>query len=64
MFKRGIVAGIGWAVGVTIGFALVSALLILITRALGGLPSLGDFFASVVESTQESLLKRNPLIPQ
>ena len=64
MFKRGVVAGIGWAIGVTIGFALVSTILILVTKALGRLPSIGDFFASIVESTQESLLKRNPLIPQ
>jgi len=64
MFKRGIVAGLGWAIGVTIGFALVSAILILITKSLGGLPSIGDFFASVIEKTQESLLKRNPLMQQ
>ncbi len=64
MFKRGVVAGIGWAIGVTLGFALVSALLVLIAKALGEVPSIGDFFASIVESTQESLLNRNPLIPQ
>ena len=64
MLLRGIFAGVGWALGVTIGFALISTILVLITKSLGGLPSIGDFFASVVDSTQESLLKRNPLIPQ
>jgi len=63
MFLRGLIAGIGWAFGVTIGFAIISALLVTVFSSLGGLPLIGDWVASVVESTQESLLKRTPLLP-
>ncbi len=64
MFLRGIIAGIGWAIGVTIGFALVSTILVLFFKSLGGLPLIGDFFTSVVESTQQSLPKRTPILPR
>ncbi len=62
-FKDGIVIGIGWAIGVTIGFAIIATLLVLVFNWLGGLPIIGTFFASVIESTLEQLYKRTPIIP-
>ena len=64
LFKEGIVAGIGWAFGVTIGFVLVSTILVFILQALGGIPLIGGWIAAVVEETQAQLIKRNPFILQ
>ena len=61
-FRDGFIGGIGWAFGVTIGFVIISALLVVIFRSLGGLPLIGTWIASIVESTQEQLLRRTPLI--
>ncbi len=64
LFGEGFVAGMGWAFGVTIGFVMISTVLVVVLQLLGGLPLIGTFIASIVESTQEQLLKRTPLIPQ
>jgi len=64
MFKEGLIKGIGWAFGVTIGFVIISTILVLILRALGGLPVVGGWFASIVEATMEQLTKRTPVFPQ
>ncbi|HJX01726.1 MAG TPA: DUF5665 domain-containing protein [Candidatus Humimicrobiaceae bacterium] len=63
-FKKGFFQGLGWSFGVTIGFVLLSMILILILQSLGGLPLIGKWIASVVEATQLQLMGRNPLIPQ
>ncbi len=63
-FKDGIMIGIGWAIGVTIGFVLISTILVFVLRNLGGLPLVGHFIASIVEATQEQVIKRTPFIPQ
>jgi hypothetical protein len=60
--KDGFIRGIGWAFGVTVGFFLVSSLLVIILNALGGIPLLGSWIADIVEVTQEQLLKRSPII--
>ena len=64
LFRDGLVSGIGWAFGVTIGFVLISTLLVLLLQKLGGLPLVGDWIASIVEATQDQLIKRTPLLPQ
>lgn len=64
IFKKGFVQGIGWAFGVTIGFVLISTVLVIILRNLGGLPLVGRFIASIVEETQQQLLKRTPFLPR
>lgn len=64
LFKDGLIRGIGWAFGVTIGFVIISTILVYVLRALGGLPVIGNWIATIVEATQESLLKRTPIIPQ
>lgn len=63
-FKKGVVTGLGWTFGATIGFTIISGVLIILLRQLGGLPLVGDFLAAIVDATQESLLKRTPIIPQ
>jgi len=64
LFKDGLVRGIGWAFGVTIGFVIISTILVFVLKNLGGLPFIGSWIASIVEATQESLLKRTPFILQ
>jgi len=59
--KDGFIRGIGWAFGVTIGFVIVSTLLVLLLNIIGGMPLVGKWIANVVEATQEQLMKRSPL---
>ena len=61
LLKEGFFAGIGWAFGVTIGFVLVSTLIVFVLRYLGGLPLIGSWIASVVEETQNQLMRRTPV---
>ena len=63
-FKDGFVHGLGWSFGVTIGFVLVSTLLVFALQTLGGLPVLGDRIAEVVHATEDSLSKRSLLNSQ
>lgn len=62
-FKKGIITGFGWSIGATIGFAIISTVLILILKSLGGLPIFGSFIATIVESTNQELLRRSPILP-
>lgn len=63
-FKEGFNRGIGWAFGVTIGFVIISIILVLVLRSLGGLPVIGGWVASIVEATLSQLAKRTPVFPQ
>lgn len=63
-FKQGLITGFGWSIGATIGFAVISTLLIVVLQSLGGLPLIGDWIASVVEVTQSSLVERTPILPE
>jgi putative flippase GtrA len=60
-FKYSIVGGIGWAIGVTLGLAFVSSVVVGSLSAAGGLPLIGSFIANIVEATNEALGSRNPL---
>jgi hypothetical protein len=64
LLKKGVIRGIGWAFGATIGFAIVSTILIIILRQAGGLPLVGSFIATIVDSTLEQLVQRSPIFPQ
>lgn len=55
--NEGLWKGIGWSLGVTVGFALVSSLIIFAFSRAGGLPVVGGFFANIVNATQTSLNK-------
>lgn len=61
LLKEGFFAGIGWAFGVTIGFVVVSTLLVFIFSRLGGLPLVGNWIADLVQETQAQLIKRTPV---
>jgi len=64
LFKEGLISGLGWAFGVTIGFVIISTILVVILRNLGGLPVVGNWIASIVEATQKQLTRRAPLFLQ
>lgn len=53
--KTALVNGIFWAMGATLGFAIVSTILIAILSRVNTLPVIGDFVADVVEQTEKSL---------
>jgi phage shock protein PspC (stress-responsive transcriptional regulator) len=60
-FKEGFIGGLGWSFGVTIGFVVISTIVVAILNALGGLPIIGSFIAAIVRETQNQLLRRTPL---
>jgi len=61
LLKEGFFAGIGWSFGVTIGFVIISTILVFILKSLGGLPFIGSFLANIVAETQIQLSKRTPI---
>jgi Domain of unknown function (DUF5665) len=61
LIKEGFFGGIGWAAGVTVGFALVSTIVIYSLQLAGGIPIVGRFFAQIVDST---LLQLDTKAPQ
>ena len=62
LLKEGFFAGLGWAFGVTVGFVILSTILVVFLKFLGGLPLIGSWIASIVEVTQEQLIRRTPLM--
>ena len=64
LLKRGFYSGIGWAVGVTVGFVIISSILVIVLQKLGGIPLIGSWLASIVDATQSQLIKRTPFISQ
>lgn len=63
LIRSGIYSGFGWSIGVTLGFAAVSTILVFVLGRLGGLPLVGGFFASIVEETQGQLSTRSVYKP-
>ena len=61
LFRRGVIAGFGWSLGVTVGFVVISTVVLTIFNTLGGLPIIGSFIAGIVEETQNQIFLRNPL---
>jgi hypothetical protein len=64
LLKRGFFSGIGWAFGATVGFVIISTILIYLLGKAGGLPLVGNFLASIVQSTLEQLATRTPVFVQ
>ena len=60
LMYRGFLAGIGWAFGVTIGFVIVSVLLVFVLRNVNAIPYVGGIIASLVEVVLEQLAIRTP----
>jgi hypothetical protein len=63
LLKQGLYSGIGWSIGATLGFAIVSTIVVFGFNMLGGLPLIGGFVANVVKETQVQLGARNPNSP-
>lgn len=61
LIKNGFYTGLGWAAGVTIGFALVSTIVVVVLNRLGGIPVVGGFLAEIVAATTEQLSGRTPV---
>ncbi|OGM22001.1 hypothetical protein A2863_03200 [Candidatus Woesebacteria bacterium RIFCSPHIGHO2_01_FULL_38_9b] len=64
LLKEGFFAGIGWAAGVTVGFVIISTIIVYLLNSLGGLPLIGGWIANIVEETQQQLIRRTPLFTQ
>jgi len=54
-FLKGFLAGLGWAVGATLGFAIFVTLLSMILNLLGGLPYIGSVLADIIHFTNQAL---------
>jgi hypothetical protein len=54
-FRESLVAGVGYAFGLTLGFTIISTIVVGILSQLNTLPVVGDFVASIVEATTNSL---------
>jgi hypothetical protein len=61
LLKEGFFAGVGWAFGVTVGFVVISTLIVFVLNYLGGLPLIGSWIADIVEETQNQLMRRTPV---
>ena len=63
LLKRGFYSGVGWAFGATVGFVIVSTLLVYILSKAGGIPLIGGLIATIVDATMQQLSTRTPIIP-
>lgn len=61
LIREGFLRGTGWALGATFGFFVVITLLGFILRLLGGLPVVGEWFAALIEVTNQALETRQAL---
>lgn len=57
VFINHIVGGIGWVIGITVGFALVGYIASKAVGSLGGLPIVGEIIAQVIVVTQNALIR-------
>ncbi len=53
--KEGMVKGIFWSIGVSIGFAIVTTVLVFVLSQAETLPIIGSAIASIVEATLDAL---------
>ncbi len=60
--KDGFISGMGWSFGVTIGFVLISTLLVGLLHLLGGIPVVGGWIADIIAETQIQLSRRSLLM--
>jgi len=62
-FKHGVVTGLGWAFGVTIGFAIISTVLVFLLNMVNKIPFIGENFGEIINKTETTIEKRTPLQP-
>ena len=58
-FSTAFIAGIGWSLGASLGFALLITLLTYVLNLLGGLPLVGRFFGQITEHVLKYLQTAN-----
>jgi len=58
IFIKNLIAGLGWMIGATLAFTLFITLLSFILKWLGGLPIVGNFFANLIQTTNQALEAR------
>jgi hypothetical protein len=58
IFTANFIGGIAWALGMTIGFAILAYVLGRLLNTIGGLPVIGNYFANIIDSTQKALNNR------
>lgn len=56
--KDGLISGIFWSFGVTIGFVIISTVVVAVLSRFDTLPVIGNFVANIVEQTQYTLQNR------
>ena len=56
-FKKGFIGGVGWSLGVTFGFTIVSVFLLFILSRIESVPVIGNIVGKIVESTLQYLGK-------
>lgn len=59
-FSASFIAGIGWSLGASLGFALLVTLLSYSLKLLGGLPLVGKFFGQITEHVLNYLQTSQP----
>jgi len=59
--REGVVGGIFWSIGVTLGFAIVTLILAFLATNLITVPLIGNAIASIVRATLESLGSSNSM---
>lgn len=57
-FLHGLLAGLGWGLGVTLGTALFLVLIGFIVSKIDFVPILGQFFADVIRASQSNLTSK------
>lgn len=60
-FVKGFLAGLGWAFGATIGFAIAAGIATFVLAQLGTLPLIGQFFSDLQASLSEIARMREEL---
>lgn len=54
-FLANFIAGVGWGIGATVGLAIFLGVFTWVLNQLGGLPLVGQFFADLIEVTNNAL---------
>lgn len=57
-FYKGFMNGLGWSIGITLGFAFVSSIAVYFLSSLKTAPVIGDFVANVIVATDNSLANK------
>lgn len=62
-FIQGILSGLGWSLGATIGFAIVAGIVTFVLSQLGALPVIGQFFTDL-QNAIDQLSKLRETLPK